>query len=299
MPQLFAWMLCVCLAAIRSWVRAWFSRHRIHLRKTAAPAGFRPSVNLRKPGWVRREVIRLCAWSPDWGCRKIADAFNRQFATTKRMTVGKSYVASVLRASRSEIVRLRRTVKHRVPRNLPRHKIWAMDLSTVTDATRRQRLVLGLIDHGTQACLCITDLTDKRSLTILRELVAAFRRFGIPRVIRTDNEACFTSQALRGALIVLGIRSQRTDTHCPWQNGRIERLFGTFKACIARTTVLDGEDLRVKLIEFRAWYNHARPHQHLDMRTPAEAWNGMQRSTKTPRLVRVWDGDLAGWYFPP
>jgi hypothetical protein len=36
---------------------------------------------------VRREVVRIKAWSPTLGCHKIADAFNRRFAGSKRMTV--------------------------------------------------------------------------------------------------------------------------------------------------------------------------------------------------------------------
>jgi hypothetical protein len=55
---------------------------------------------------------------------------------------------------------------------------------------------------------------------------------------------------------------------------------------------------RGKVVEFRAWYNHARPRQHLGMRTPAEAWSDRPRSTKPPRLLRVWEGELVGWYFP-
>ena len=142
-------------------------------------------------------------------------------------------------------------------------------------------------------------MVDKRSLSILVELIAAFRRFGLPRTIRTDNEACFVSRTMKVALALLGVRMQRTDVHCPWQNGRIERLFGTFKAALAKIVVADSNDLRVKLIEFRAWYNHARPHQHLGMRTPAEAWSGRERAIGTPYRLRVWDGELAGWYFPP
>ena len=63
--------------------------------------------------------------------------------------------------------------------------------------------------------------------------------------------------------------------------------------------VADSDDLRMKRGEFRAGYNHARPHQHLGMRTPAEAWSGRERATGTPRWLRVWDGELVGWYFPP
>ncbi|WP_153242690.1 integrase core domain-containing protein, partial [Frateuria defendens] len=92
-----------------------------------------------------------------------------------------------------------------------------------------------------------------------RELVIAFRRFGVPRAIRVDNEACFNSRLMKAALTLLGIRLQTIDLHCPWQNGRIERFFGTLKHHLDRIAIVDKDELRTKLIEFRAWYNHARP----------------------------------------
>ncbi|MEO5560070.1 MAG: integrase core domain-containing protein [Dokdonella sp.] len=120
-----------------------------------------------------------------------------------------------------------------------------------------------MVDHRTRARFRLSAPTDKRSTTILLELVGVFRRFGLPKLIGVDNEACFVSRRMRVALTLLGVRLQRTDVHCPWQNGRIERLFGTFKTVLAKIALVDGDDLRIKLIEFGAWFNHARPHQHL------------------------------------
>ena len=174
-----------------------------------------------------------------------------------------------------------------------------MDLTSKGDLTGKQQVMLGLLDHGSRACLTLAALTDKRSVTILRELIAAFRRFGLPKHLRVDNEACFNSRLMKAALVLLGIRLQTTDLHCPWQNGRIERFFGTFKSQLDRIRIVDANDLRVKLVEFRAWYNHARPHQHLDGHTPAEAWGGKKKSTQTPIFVSVWEGRISGWFFPP
>jgi len=102
-----------------------------------------------KPPWVRAELIRLKAWSPDLGCRVIAEIFNRQFAE-RRVSVGKTYVAGILRRSKSDIAYLRRTIKHRIPRPLARNRTWALDLTGKTDLTGRQHMLLGLLDHGTR-----------------------------------------------------------------------------------------------------------------------------------------------------
>ncbi|WP_158635690.1 integrase core domain-containing protein [Vulcaniibacterium tengchongense] len=114
-----------------------------------------------------------------------------------------------------------------------------------------------------------------------------------------DNEACFNSVLMKAALASLGIRLQTIDLHCPWQNGRIERFFGTLKRHLDRIAVHGRDELQVKLVEFRCWYNHARPHQHLAGHTPAEAWVGRGKSTKRPQWFEAWDGYITGWYFPP
>jgi len=95
----------------------------------------------------------------------------------------------------------------------------------------------------------------------------------------------------------LGIKLQTTDPGCPWQNGRIERFFGTFKAAIRRIAVLP-EDLPMRLMQFRAFYNFARTHQHLNGRTPAEAWSGSRKAVGDGEFVTAWRGVLNGWYFP-
>jgi transposase InsO family protein len=247
--------------------------------------------------WVRQEIIRLRAWSPGMSCRTIATTFNRQFAY-RGETVGKTFVSNVLKASAYEIADLRKRVKRRIPKPQPRNRTWALDMTGQTDLDGRQRLLLGVLDHGTRACLALTALTDKRSIRLLHMLVGCFLAYGLPRTIRVDNEACFNSRLMRGALALLGIRLQTTPLRCPWQNGRIERFFGTLKSKMNRIAVADFEDLQVRLGKFRNWYNHVRPHQHLDGRTPAEAWEGVGCSTREPEFFSEWDGVLTGWYFP-
>lgn len=251
----------------------------------------------RKPVWVERELIKLKALAPELGCRGIAEVFNRRFAQ-RLVSVGKSFVADLLRRRRLDVLRLRRQLKHRVPRPLPCNRIWGLDLTGKADLSGQQRLILGLLDHGSRACLRLAELRDKSSLSILRELIDTVRRFGIPGMLRTDNEACFNSWTMRAALALLGVRHQPTDPHCPWQNGRIERFFGTLKSKLDRIGIADGDDLRRKLIEFSHWYHH-RPHQHLAGHTPAEVWEGRGRSTRMPQRIEAWDGRLKGWYFPP
>ena len=245
-----------------------------------------------KPQWVHQEIVRLKALMPEAGCRTIAHGFNRRFAERRNMTVGKTYVADTLRRQHYAILCVRRRLKHRVPRPIPRNLIWGMDLLTKTDVYGRRHVVLAIVDHASRACLCVQRVVDKSSLTIWGHLITACRHYGCPRFLRTDNEAVFTSRPLRLALLCVGIRLQHSDPGCPWQNGRVERLIGTIKRLLLRHPIEDAVSLDRALADTRRLYNHLRPHQHLQGRTPAEVWAGVDVFTATPRSrrwLRCWE----------
>ena len=123
--------------------------------------------------------------------------------------------------------------------------------------------------------LTLEAVHSKSSWALLGKLVAAIKRYGKPRIIRSDNESIFTSRVFKLALSLLGIRHQTTDLHCPWQNGRVERFFGTLKTSLDQLAVTSFDALNHALTEFRFFYNHVRSHQNLAGATPAEAWAGV------------------------
>ncbi len=151
---------------------------------------------------------------PHSGCRKISIVFNHLHQPRRRITVGKTFVANVLRQRQHEIAGIRRRLKHHRPKPMPPNIVWALDLTYVGEC-RRKRTVLGLLDHGSRACLALSDLRSKTSVVILRKLLDAIERFGRPRCLRTDNESVFTSAIFRLGLGLLGIRHQRTAPFAP------------------------------------------------------------------------------------
>lgn len=204
-----------------------------HVQSATAPRTLRrrnnPVVRHRaKPPWAKAELILLKARMPTAGCRALADLFNRRHAPD--MTVSKSYVADVMKRHAREIRIERRRMRRQRPGASPRNRVWALDLTGKTDQHGRLHMILGIIDHGSRFALELARIADKRALTVLGHLVRCVLRHGRPRFLRTDNEAILTSFVFRIGLALLGIRHQRTEPHCPWQNGRIERLFGTLKA---------------------------------------------------------------------
>lgn len=107
---------------------------------------------------------------------------------------------------------------------------------------------------------------------------SAFREFGLPEAIRTDNGAPFSTLAPGGLSrlaiwwIRLGIRPERIQPGRPDQNGRHERMHSTLKSETAKPP---RKSLRAQQNAFNAFcqeYNHIRPHEGIGQITPASKY---------------------------
>ncbi len=286
-------------SGIRNLLHEFFAPAPLRRKRITQPADRKNHRHTQqKPDWLKQEIIRLKAHMPQAGCRTIANICNRRFAASRKVTVGKTYVHETLQRHAYEVQILRRNLKHAKPKCVPRNLIWGIDMTGKTDANKSLHAIFGIIDHGSRMLIYLHALTDKHTHTIIEHLQQAIHLHGKPKIIRTDNEGMFRSPTFAAALEQLGIRHQRTTPGCPWQNGRIERLFGTLKQVLNQWIVSGIEQLNRDLDSFRYWYSHIRPHQNLDGRTPAEAWSGIDPYAQPPKQdqwFEAWDGLLMGY----
>ncbi|WP_165864696.1 integrase core domain-containing protein [Capsulimonas corticalis] len=121
-------------------------------------------------------------------------------------------------------------------------------------------------------CQALPDVTYERAWPYF---VGAFREFGLPQVIRSDNGAPFAANSITGVsrlslnLLKLGILPERIAPGKPQQNGRHERMHRTLKA---ETTIPPRYEMSAQQRRFDAWrqeYNEIRPHEGIAMATPA------------------------------
>lgn len=246
-------------------------------RKTTptAPTG-RPRKNA-KPEWVPAAIIGLAGISPRCGCRTLAHLFNRTYREIG-VSVGKTYVSDVLRDDRMHLAQPRRYM-HDIDTACPIRVVWGIDLTEHRLVPDIPQQIFGIIDHGSRRVLKLETLREKGSIALLRLLLEAIEQYGKPKSIRTDNEAIFTSWAFAFALRWLGIRHQRIEPRCPWMNGRIERVWSTFKQLLRMFDVKNEAELHATLNLLRDTYNQHRPHQSLSGHTPDEAWALLARRT--------------------
>jgi putative transposase len=302
------WMIMQLLIAPTAGLLIWPAAGKPIVRRSNTAIQSTTKARQRcKPEWIAQDILRLKALLPETaGVRQIAATFNRIQASkvsagnTQAWRVSKSYVANLLRARRLEVQRLRESIRQRQPGISAVNQTWGIDLTGKQDTQGQLHHILGIIDHGSRKLLALL-VTSKHSHLLAQHVLAAFFTHGKPKRIRTDNEHCFTSEVFKNPLISMGIRLQTTELHCPWQNGRIERLFGTLKQQLHQIQIESAQHLQSLLDEFKHWYNHARLHQHLGYQTPQEVWQ-QQKQPKakeskhpiTSAWWTGWNGQLSG-----
>lgn len=157
---------------------------------------------------------------------------------------------------------------------------------TVSDTASRFLLV----------CHSMGESYGFRSIRPLFE--AAFREYGLPRVIRTDNGPPFGSHGLGSLsplsvwLLQLAIRPEHIRPGKPQDNGRHERIHRTLKDYSAAPPRGSLRAQQRAFEQFKQYYNYERPHQSLGQRPPADFYSPSPRPFPNrllePEYPREW-----------
>lgn len=126
----------------------------------------------------------------------------------------------------------------------------------------------------------------------------AFREFGIPSRIRSDNGPPFATKSPGGLSrlsvwwVQLGIEPERIEPGQPQQNGRHERFHLTLKQQTACPPKADVAEQQRAFDRFRHEYNDQRPHEALGQTPPARHYEPSLRPMPEPRSPE-YDPDIA------
>jgi transposase InsO family protein len=121
----------------------------------------------------------------------------------------------------------------------------------------------------------------------------AFRRYGLPQAIRTDNGTPFGSNGAGGLTrlsawwLKLGIEPHFIRPASPQENGRHERMHRTLKAQTSRPSAADARAQQIRFDAFRRHYNEQRPHEALGQRPPHELYTPSRREMPD-RVAEPW-----------
>jgi transposase InsO family protein len=136
---------------------------------------------------------------------------------------------------------------------------------TITDAFSRYLI----------RCVALEEPSTESAFEVFE---SAFKEFGLPGAIRSDNGSPFASQAAGGLSelsmwwVQLGIHPERIEPGKPQQNGRHERMHLTLKVETASPPAMSFQMQRRRFDRFRLTFNEERPHEALGYATPSSRY---------------------------
>jgi transposase InsO family protein len=242
---------------------------------------------LQTPADLVDAIVQLRKQRPFWGPKKLLARLRE--LEPERSWPAASTIGEVLK--RNGLIRPRRR-RPRVPsgvtpieRGTTPNDVWCADFKghfALGDRTRCHPLTIS--DEFSRYVLKCEALARAKGPPVRAHFELAFREFGLPLGMRTDNGPPFASTAVGGLSelsvwwIQLGIRPLRIDPGEPQQNGVHERMHRTLKQ---ETTHSPGDtqaDQQRVFDRFRREFNDERPHEALAMRPPTRVYTPSPRS---------------------
>jgi putative transposase len=247
------------------------------------------------PAQVVQAIVEARQRHPSWGAKKLLRILTKRYARWR--FPARSTVCDIL--SRHGLVPKQRNRRHIGHPGKPSSQIlapndlWSADFKgqfktgdgvycyplTVADGFSRYLV-------GCQA------LSSTRVAEAKPVFTRLFKQFGLPKRIRTDNGVPFATNTLARLSqlsawwVRLGVLPEFIEPGKPQQNGRHERMHRTLKAETTRPPANSGRGQQRRFDRFREEFNCERPHEALDMQTPASVYQPSSREmpSKLPPL---------------
>jgi len=243
----------------------------------------RSRAPLHHPQAMTREIAERCLevrrGHPTWGPVKVRAWLERRVPQTEwpaASTIGSLF-------DREGLTIKRRVRRRGPPSSVPfahcgaANDVWCIDFKgwfLTGDGTHCEPLTLS--DAYSRYLLRCQAMTRLDTDHVWPVLDAAFREFGLPWRLRSDNGSPFASRGAGGLsklsvkVIKAGVVPERIAPGKPQQNGRLERLHLTLLQDTADPPARSLREQLERLRSFQRLYNEERPHQALGNYTPAE-----------------------------
>ena len=161
--------------------------------------------------------------------------------------------------------------------------LWQLDIvggAFLANGTEA-KIVTGVDDHSRYCVICQV-VARPTGRAVCLAFAAALRKFGVPAEVLTDNGKQFTDRFGKSGEVLFdricrdnGIIHRLTQPRHPTTTGKVERFHGSLRRELLNDNV-PFADLAAAQAAVDKWvneYNTTRPHQSLDMASPAERFS--------------------------
>lgn len=246
-------------------------------------------------------ILSLKYAHPSWGPKKILAIYQRKHGACQAPCL--SSVKRVL--EKANLVKRRRIRKATPDSSRLRQQIlpeacndvWAIDFKGWWKSNGEICEPFTVRDLHSRFVLEIRLMESKSSEAVRAVMTNLFRKYGLPKVIRSDNGTPFASPNgilsltnLSAWWITLGIIPDRTTKGKPGQNGSLERLHADIANEIEKKVPGGRLQNQAMLDLWREEYNTVRPNEAIGMKVPADLYAPSQQKYK---------GDFDDLEYPP
>jgi len=229
------------------------------------------------PAPTQQAIVALRQAHPCWGARKIRRLLHNQglhpVPATSSITAAlhrHALIGADSPAGQRPWVRFERPLPN---------DLWQMDFKAPVATPAGPQHVLSVLDDHSRFALSLQALPKQEGRLVQAALVAAFRRYGVPEAMLSDNGgpwgdlAADAYAALAVWLMRLGIYVTHSRPYHPQTVGKDERFHGSLeRELLAWHQWRDGEHLQAHLDPWREQYNFLRPHEALALEVPADRY---------------------------
>jgi len=231
------------------------------------------------PFQVETAILRLKREHPSWGAPKIREKLIKVYPVIRPPAA--STIHAVL--DRHGLVARRKRRRHKAQgtelseARFP-NALWCADYKgQFRLGNRKYCYPLTITDYRSRYLLACEGLESTKETGAFPVFERAFKEFGLPAAIRTDNGVPFSSpHALFGLSrlsvwwLRLDIAIERIKPGHPQQNGRHERMHLTLKKEATKPPSYNFLQQQSRFDDFIEGYNNERPHQALGGKYPGD-----------------------------
>ena len=272
----------------------WLKRYRQLGVQGIAEQSRRPHRSPRRTdAALERQVVLVRQRYPDWGARKLRVVLARQGLALPRNTIHHILLRHDLVHEEDR----RTAAVQRFERAQP-NDLWQMDFKGPRGWMQAVGPLSVLDDHS-RYLIALAANGSTHGGPVREQLEEAFQRCGVPQGMLMDHGTPWGStQSASGQtqlslwLMRQGIRLHWCGLRHPQTQGKVERFHGSLvRALLRRGRPRTG--MQAWLDAYRWEHNHVRPHEALEMRTPASVWHPSPRryDAHPPR----WESPQGSW----
>lgn len=243
----------------------------------------------RTPADLQQRIVAARLRHPGWGPKKIRALLVREAPELAWPSVSTMY--GILKRNDLVAERRGRTRRPGPPAPPPveptaPNALWTVDFKgQFRMGNGRYCYPLTVCDRYSRYLLGCRGLAGTAGAPVRRVFEVLFDEFGLPWMILSDNGSPFAARPALAGLsrlsvwwMRLGIEPRTIAPGQPQQNGPHERMHRTLNAETTRPPEKHARAQQRRFDGFRVEYNHHRPHEALEQRTPAELYQPAERS---------------------